>query len=77
MGVFVSCINVFLLCFFAYFAIQLTQQPAIAMQTSPAMGIPMRVVYSCMPIGLFLMIVQQIVIIIEDVRGKAEEGEQA
>ena len=75
-GVVVSCLNVFLLAFFTYFAMKLTMQPAIAMQMSPAMGLPMRVVYSCMPIGMFLMIVQQIVLIIEDIRGKDGEVEQ-
>ncbi|MFZ5754493.1 MAG: TRAP transporter small permease [Bacillota bacterium] len=71
-GVFtiVSLLNIVLLGFLFYYSIKLVGEPSVLSQKSPAMGIPMSYVYLGMPIGLFLLILQSLIGLFNDLAGK-------
>lgn len=58
---------VVLLVFFTKWSLQLVLSKSIMIQKSPAMGAPLAAIYSCMPIGLGLMTIQQIILVIRDI----------
>ena len=73
----VSAISFVLLVAFVIWSIQLIQMRSVQIQKSPAMGLPMPIVYSCLPIGLGLMALQQLVLILVDIGADPESTEIA
>lgn len=67
--VFVECLSLALLVAFAVWSFQLTFKPSVMMQRTPAMNAPLTMIYSCMPIGLTMMAIQQFVLIVLDITG--------
>jgi TRAP-type C4-dicarboxylate transport system permease small subunit len=61
----VIALNTALLIFLLYCSINLIGQKSVLTQVSPAMRIPMKYIYSCMPIGLTLMVFQSIYKLLE------------
>ena len=72
----VSILCVILLAAFTLWSAQLVMSRSVQIQKSPAMGLPLPIVYSCLPIGLGLMTVQQLVLIILDIQADPEEEVQ-
>lgn len=72
----VSILCVILLAAFTLWSAQLVMSRSVQIQKSPAMGLPLPIVYSCLPIGLGLMTLQQLVLIILDIQADPEEEVQ-
>lgn len=75
-------IAVSILCFallaaFTLWSVQLIMSRSVQIQKSPAMGLPLPIVYSCLPIGLGLMALQQLVLIVLDIMTSPEEEVQS
>lgn len=66
----VIVLNCALLGFLLYYSIVLVGLPSLTSQKSPAMRLPMSYVYSAMPIGLALMLLQSFVQLVETLAGK-------
>lgn len=66
-NIMVSILGLALLTAFTIWAIQLVSSRSVQIQKTPAMGIPLPVVYSCLPIGLGLMALQQLCLILHDI----------
>ena len=76
-NVVVSILGLALLAAFTVWSIQLVMSRSVQIQKSPAMGLPLPIVYSCLPIGLGLMTLQQLILIILDIAAAPEEEVQA
>ena len=75
-NVVVSIICLVLLIAFTVWSVQMVSARSIQIQQSPAMGLPLPLVYSCLPIGLGLMALQQLALIIIDIKADPEEEVQ-
>ncbi len=73
----VSILSFVLLAVFTVWSVQLIQMRSVQIQKTPAMGLPMPIVYSCLPIGLGLMALQQLVLILVDIGADPEATEIA
>ena len=62
---------------FTLWSVQLIMSRSVQIQKSPAMGLPLPIVYSCLPIGLGLMALQQMVLIVLDIMTNPEEEVQS
>lgn len=71
----VSILCLILLTAFTVWSVQTVTARSVQIQTSPAMGIPLPIVYSCLPIGLGMMTLQQLVLIIIDIQADPEQEE--
>ena len=76
-NVVVSILGLALLAAFTVWSIQLVMSRSVQIQKSPAMGLPLPIVYSCLPIGMGLMTLQQLILIILDIAAAPEEEVQA
>ena len=72
-NIFVEILGVALLAAFTIWSLKLTLSKSVMIQKSPAMHLPLPIVYSCMPISLALMTFQQILLVLEDIYTPAEE----
>lgn len=75
-NVVVGILCVILLAAFTLWSVQLVMSRSVQIQKSPAMGLPLPIVYSCLPIGLGLMTLQQLVLVILDIQADPEEEVQ-
>lgn len=75
LGIFVGICCVVLLAFFTKWSLQLTLSRSVTIQKTPAMQIPLPIVYSCMPISLALMTLQQAWLVIHDMIDKEPQNE--
>ena len=75
-NIFVEICSVALLAAFTVWSLKLTTSRSVPIQKTPAMGIPLPLIYSCMPISLALMTLQQIRLLIDDIKMPAEKHEK-
>ncbi len=74
LAVLVTLLNICLISFLLYCSINLMGQRSVLTQVSPAMGVPMQYIYSCLPIGMSLMIIQSMLGLFEQLTGKKHGG---
>jgi TRAP-type transport system small permease protein len=66
----VIVLNCLLIGFLFYLSIQLVGIPSVKNQASPAMRVPMSLVYCAMPVGLALMMFQSVLQLLQNLAGK-------
>ncbi|MFZ7133264.1 MAG: TRAP transporter small permease [Eubacteriales bacterium] len=66
----VYIMEIVLLGFLFYYSINLLMEDSVKAQLSPALQVPMTWIYFSMPLGVGLMLIQAVLLIIDEIKGK-------